>query len=165
MTIIFISFYSVHSRCAKMPMIFNTSAKTCVPPFSRPVYDSEIVSWLCIFSFPEALLGSYCWPSAGFLCVACEGVDIKSLGCCRHPAMLPHTVGYVCLLSLKIRKLICIHLSVGGIGCTVTLGMVPHLYSANISRILGILWLVAAALADILITATLVWHLVRTTVR
>ena len=56
------------------------------------------------------------------------------------------------------------HLSAGGIGCTVTLAIAPHFYDVKEFRILGIIWLAAAALADVLITASLVWHLVRSAI-
>ncbi|PIL35700.1 hypothetical protein GSI_02430 [Ganoderma sinense ZZ0214-1] len=47
----------------------------------------------------------------------------------------------------------------GGLGVTIALGMVPQFYEFRKFRVIGIIWLVAAALADMLITAALVWHL------
>ena len=49
----------------------------------------------------------------------------------------------------------------GGLGVTIALGMVPQFYEFRRFRVIGIIWLVAAALADVLITGALVWHLVR----
>ncbi|KAM5543728.1 hypothetical protein V8D89_002345 [Ganoderma adspersum] len=48
---------------------------------------------------------------------------------------------------------------VGGIGSTITLAIIPHFFNVKKFRILGIIWLVSAALADVLITTALVWHL------
>ncbi|KAM5537040.1 hypothetical protein V8D89_009369 [Ganoderma adspersum] len=47
----------------------------------------------------------------------------------------------------------------GGIGCTIALVLEPSFAEVRRYRFMGIIWNVSAALADVIIAATLVWHL------
>ena len=51
--------------------------------------------------------------------------------------------------------------SVGGIGCTIALVLEPSFAEVRRYRFIGIVWNVSAALADVIIAAMLVQHLVR----
>ncbi len=52
------------------------------------------------------------------------------------------------------------HLSGGGIGTTIALWIVPEFTEFRKWKGIAIVWLGGAALADVVITSTLVWHLV-----
>ncbi|KAM5531004.1 hypothetical protein V8D89_015331 [Ganoderma adspersum] len=47
----------------------------------------------------------------------------------------------------------------GGLGCSIAIGIIPEFNQFRKFQVVGILWLVGAALADVLITTALVWHL------
>ena len=49
----------------------------------------------------------------------------------------------------------------GGIGATITLAIEPSFAGVRRFRVIGIIWNTAGALADVIIAAALVWHLVR----
>lgn len=51
--------------------------------------------------------------------------------------------------------------SVGGIACTIILAIVPTFANVRRFRYMGIISNGSAALADVIITIALVWHLVR----
>ena len=51
----------------------------------------------------------------------------------------------------------------GGIGTSIAVGMIPEFVHFQKFQVIVIIWLAFSAAADVLITASLVWHLVRKT--
>ncbi|PIL35684.1 hypothetical protein GSI_02414 [Ganoderma sinense ZZ0214-1] len=47
----------------------------------------------------------------------------------------------------------------GGLGCSIAIGIIPQFSEFRKFQVVGIIWLVGAALADLLITTALVWYL------
>lgn len=49
----------------------------------------------------------------------------------------------------------------GGLGTSIAVGMIPEFTNFQKFKVIVIVWLAFSAVADTLITAALVWHLVR----
>ncbi len=53
------------------------------------------------------------------------------------------------------------HLPGGGLGTSIAVGMIPEFAQFMQFKVIVVVWLAFSAIADVLITASLVWHLVR----
>ena len=53
------------------------------------------------------------------------------------------------------------HAAGGGLGTSIAVGMIPEFAQFMRFKVIVIIWLAFSAVADVLITGALVWHLVR----